>query len=44
MFQVCVYHVDITELQCDVLVNTANHQLKHHGGLANVIHQKGSFD
>ena len=32
---------DITELQVDVLVNAANTELKHAGGLAAVIVNKG---
>lgn len=32
---------DITEISVDVLVNAANSELKHGGGLARVILNKG---
>ena len=41
MKQITVYVGDITELQADVIVNAANEELKHIGGVADAILKKG---
>lgn len=40
-YQIEVVGGDITEMNVDVLVNAANRQLQHSGGLAGVIAKKG---
>ena len=39
---VSVLRADITQLQVDVIVNTANERMDHMGGLAKFIVQKGT--